>query len=143
MGAILHITPDDDPIAGESSSLVFDIQNQNVTNTTYSFTLEISSPHGNKEVIPTSIKGTVVAASYTFPSRGLYILTLRAEPLDISKPTLTFRHSQQISRGGGVAESPPSYPLAEAGLVASVSALLVLGVLFWNNRASMKRTVHK
>ena len=144
MGAILHVTPDDDPIAGEPSSLVFDVQDQAVTNKNYSFTLQILEPSGNTQVIPISTKSTVISANHTFAAQGLYRIELRADPTDTTKQPLTFTHSQLISRGPTTAHGPPSTSAqAEIGLIASSSGLVILGIFFWNNRVGIKKFVNK
>jgi hypothetical protein len=144
MGAVLHITPDDDPIAGESSNLVFDIQDQAVTNENYSFTLQIFDSLGAPQVIPTSINKTVISASHIFPTQGLYRIELRADPVETAKQPLTFTHSQLVSRGSSsVSNMFSKFALAEIGLIASGCGLLILGILFWNNREVMKKIVNK
>lgn len=144
MGAVLHITPDDDPVAGEPSGLVFDIQDQTLTNEKYSFTLQVFDPSDTPQVIPTFISSTVISAIYIFPAQGLYRIELRADPVETTKQPLTFTHNQLISRGLASANSPSSKStVAEIGLVASGCGLLILGILSWNNRAPMKKLVSK
>lgn len=144
IGAVLHVTPDDDPVAGEPSSLVFDIQDQTVTSEAYSFTLQISDSLGSSEVVPISTSGTIISASHSFPAQGLYHIELRADPVETSKQAFTLNHSQSISRGiTTTSPLPASHTFAEIGLIASACGLIVLGILFWNNRAEMRKLVNK
>lgn len=140
MGAVLHITPDDDPVAGEPSSLVFDIQDKAITSERYSFTLQIFNSSDTPQVVPTSISGPVISANYIFPAAGLYRIELRADPVETDKQPLTFTHNQLISRGLASAKSlSPKSEIAEVGLIASSCGLIILGIIFWNNRAAMKK----
>ena len=144
MGAVLHVSPDDDPVAGEPSSLVFDIQDQTITSKNYSFTLQIFDPAGSPQVIPTSINDTTISAAYIFPAQGLYRLELRADPIEAAKQPLTFTHNQLISRGLASANGPsPKSEVAEIGLIASSCGLIVLGIIFWNNRTAIRKMMRK
>lgn len=144
MGAVLHVTPDDDPVAGELSGLVFDIQDQSVTNKTYSFALQIIDLSGNSQIIPISINNSVISASHIFPAQGLYRIELRGDPVNTAEQPLTFTHSQLISRGSILTHRPsPKFALAEIGLVTSSCGLAVLGILFWNNRVFIRKSVDK
>ena len=88
VGAVLHITPDDDPVAGEPSGLFFDIQNTDVSHDNYSFSLTITNTEGEQALVPIIVSGTTVSASYVFPSQAAYTILLKAEPTDPTKKTL-------------------------------------------------------
>src|SRR5688500_5203724 len=81
-GAILHITPDDDPITGEPSELFFDIQPATITTHTHAFTLKVINDHGDEEVVPIQVSGSAISATYTFSKPAAYTVQLVAEPLD-------------------------------------------------------------
>lgn len=144
VGAVLHITPDDDPIAGEPSTIFFDIQNNAISDKSHSFTLTVSQDTGEKMYIPITPAGSTVSATYAFPVQGLYELVLLAEPLDSSAKRLSFRQSQWVSRGE-VAKAPPesTYFWAEVGLVASLCSLLVIGIIGFNKRSMLASYVSR
>lgn len=135
VGAVLHITPDDDPVAGEPSGLFFDIQNTDVTHDKYSFSLTVTDAEGTQTTVPISINGTTVSASHVFPFQAAYTITLKAEPSDMSKKTLYFEQAQRVSRGIINETSPtPTHAWAEIGIVAGVCSLLVIGVIGYNKQ---------
>lgn len=135
VGAVLHINPDDDPIAGEPSGLFFDIQNTDVSHDNYSFSLTVTDSDGEQTPVPITVSGSTVSASYVFPHQAAYTIVLKAEPTDTAMKTLYFEQAQRVSRGvihGSV--STPTHAWAEMGLVAGGCSLLVIGVIGYNKR---------
>ncbi len=143
VGSILHITPDDDPIAGEPSNLFFDIQDKQVTEKTYSFTLKIIAEDDTQALAPIAVSGSNVSANYTFPRQGTYSIILSAEPIDGRGRTLYFEQAQRVSRGIAGNQAQQAYVWAEMGVVASCSALVVLGIVAFNKREALAATVRK
>ncbi len=119
IGAVLHIVPDDDPIAGQSSQLSFDIQKLKFAQADLTIT-------GSNDVVarvPITIDGQFVNADYTFPYQGAYTMTLRLGQT-------TFHYVQRVSRGQISGEQQTtSKPLATAVVVISATGLLVLAVV--------------
>src|SRR5690606_15978623 len=72
-GAILHIIPDDDPIAGKKATLYFDAQDvfDDDVRTGLSITRD---DNGEAVVVETKRDGSLVTAEYIFPARGVYNL---------------------------------------------------------------------
>lgn len=138
VGAVLHLTPDDDPIAGEPSELFFDIQSNEVSQQTHSFTLKVVAGDGGEAFVPIQVAGSTVSARFAFPSQGAYTISLHAEPLAIGGRTLQFSHPQRVSRGlVASTQATPSHLWAEVSLIASLCGLLVLGIITYNNRRSL------
>lgn len=135
MGAVMHITPDDDPIAGEPSTITISIQDTNISEETHAFRLHISSDHGHGGDVQLQAGNGSVAASYVFPVQGVYTLTLSLEPTNGSGQTIVFRHAQRVSRGETAPAGLASAPLwARLGLVGSAGGLLAIGVVVFNKR---------
>lgn len=57
IGSVLHITPDDDPIAGQPSALYFDIESKNVSTDNYSFSLNVSGKLNGSDNITVRSQG--------------------------------------------------------------------------------------
>lgn len=139
-GAVLHATPDDDPIAGEQSNLYFDLAGRGISKRTHAFTLQVTNQSTDtRQLIPLSAGESSVSATYAFPHQGLYTITLTAEPSDSRQSTLRFIHTQRIARGevspaSVQKKSPPSFLWAEIGLVFGVCMLLLISVIAWNKR---------
>lgn len=130
-GAILHINPDDNPVAGESSGIIFDTEN-NLINSSSQVWLRVKDQTGQSTRIKMKIDKSFAVAEYTFPARGLYNLSFEIKN---KSATATFEVAQRVSRGvsasGGDANK---HEWAEALLVASVVAILSLAILAYNNR---------
>ncbi len=133
-GAVLHITPDDDPIAGQPSTIALSIQDGDITEKTHAFRLHIKSDQEHEGDVPLQIIGGTATASYVFPVRGVYTLTLTAEPLSGQGRTVIFEHAQRVSRGETGSGSIVSPLWARFGLVASATGFLVIGFIVFNKR---------
>lgn len=133
IGAVLHIMPDDDPIAGQQSNLFFDIQTQNISKATLTIT---NAATGEANKVPTKVTANTVTADYIFPTQGAYnlALTLKADK------TYSFSHAQRVTRGVfNSALDKPTYPLASLALVFCGTAFLVLVILLFNHRKELWR----
>jgi hypothetical protein len=135
MGAVLHITPDDDPIAGEPSTISIAIQQTGISEETHAYRLHISSDQGQEGDVPLQVAKGSVTASYVFPSRGVYRLIFTLEPLSGKGQTVTFRQAQRISRGDSAGTLQTATSLwARLALTGSVCGLLVIGFVVFNKR---------
>lgn len=138
IGAVLHISPDDDPIAGEPSELFFEIQSKAVSVNSHSFVLTVTDSVGVKVYVPINPTGNTVSATYTFHSQGVYTIVLLAEPLSSSAKTLAFQQDQRVSRGEiSDNHTQPSFMWAEMGIAGSVCSILVIGIVVWNRRSAL------
>lgn len=136
VGAILHITPDDDPVAGEQSSIAFIIEGQAVSNKTHAFTLHAIDGQNQKSYISIQANGSTITAAYAFPVQGVYELILVAEPLTGRGKTLTFRHDQLVARGEA-AEATDNVAAslgAQLGLITALTALLIIIATVYSRR---------
>lgn len=134
-GAVLHITPDDDPIAGEPSDLFFEFDGTKISYRTHSFNLSAITSSGQATSIPMHAQGNTISAEYTFPSQGVYTLSVLAEPILAGEQRFEFSYTQRVSRGVVLATQPSKqHHWAYLAIVAGASGLLVLGILTYNNR---------
>ncbi|MBH2007428.1 hypothetical protein I8H83_02400 [Candidatus Saccharibacteria bacterium] len=133
MGAVLHITPDDDPIAGESSHIFFDVQDKKLVDGLYNATLIISTSDGREETVKTEKDGSYVSARYVFPARGVYVLKLAIQQQGAEEH---FTVTQRVSRGTIDEVSNQGvqtrHRWAEILVVASLACLGVLSTLFFS-----------
>ncbi len=133
--AILHIMPDDDPIAGEKATLMFDTQGGLLQGDSKVVLTVTNKETGVADVVSTSTDGSLVSASYVFPVQGLYTITYAVKTGDVST---TFEQTQRVSRGVvGSSSSKESYIWAEALLFIVVVLVLILGILAWNHRKAI------
>lgn len=128
IAAVLHINPDDDPVAGEPSELYFDVQDADSdTRIPYSaYQLVITDEQNNNTVVRTVASNNTVGVEYTFPTRGLYRLNLRSNPGYDSLQKISLQTSVRVSRGAGVSANADRYPWATAGLWVGGVLLVML-----------------
>jgi hypothetical protein len=147
VGTVLHINPDDDPVAGESSSIFFDVRMTALPSDPHLVNLKVINSAGESTFVPTSVDGAKVAGTYTFPSQGVYQINLiidtgRSGTSDQPR-YLSFVQSQRVSRG--VISNPldaPQYIWAEVLLILSGGALAILTVLFVSDRRRIASYSH-
>lgn len=133
VGAILHINPDDDPIAGESASLFFDIQDARLAEKSSSAHLTVTSDQNETTTVSSTLTGSAVSANYTFPRQGLYKIKLVIT--QDGKVTHTFLQGQRVGRGimGDVnTTSVPAW--TQMGIVGTVVAAALVLIIAFNRR---------
>lgn len=122
-GAILHIDPADNPVAGQSATLILDTQQL-----TGSTTIAISDTTGHTTTLAARTVGSMAEVHYTFPSQGVYSLVFTVHR---GHQAYTFRESQLVSQGT-VAQplAQVHHEWARALLVASLAGLgLLIAIL--------------
>ncbi len=130
VGAVLHITPDDDPVAGDKANLYFSIENQSLvrSNVTIAITDEATGQIANVEA---SMNSSSVSAEYVFPSRGVYSINLKVSGVE----NYNFSYTQRVTKGTGSSSLPEQeYPLAKATLLFSGMALIFTVIVLINRR---------
>lgn len=128
-GAVLHITPDDDPIAGKSAHIFYDIQDDAYDAGKYEAMLEIEDMETRKsDEVAMDVQGSYVRGAYTFATQGVYELTLSVRHAD---RTDRFVVTQRVSRGtpAEMQSDDVRHRWAELLLVVSASGLVVLGII--------------
>lgn len=138
-GAVLHITPDDDPIAGEPAILTFSIHGLSATQEQKSATMVITDSHNQEATLLAHINGDGVTATYTFPQQGLYKITLSIE--QDGRQTHHFMQSQRVNRGLisniPVESKPPLW--AVVGVASTGTAAIGMAFLALMRRKAISR----
>lgn len=136
--AILHITPEDNPIAGEESKIYFSLSNQSLQGSMVGITIT-NQDTGKSDTVQTRASSTSVSTEYTFTTRGVYDIKLKIG----GKKAYSFSHTQRVSRGiGKDTAKTPDYPLASALLILSVAGLLLIVAIFVNRRRAINAQSH-
>lgn len=134
-GAILHIIPDDDPVAGESATLFFDTQDKLLNADNTKVTLTVQRPDEEKKSVAMTVAGTLATVDYVFPVQGVYNLTFLAES---NGKSYTFEWSQRVSRGVmGSALDRPHYAWAEMLVVGAGVSFALLIIIAINRRKAI------
>jgi hypothetical protein len=136
IGAVLHVNPDDDPVAGESSDLFFEIDSQSFSKHSHKLELQIIDDQGQAAQVPIVLQGSSVSANYIFPQQGTYKLLLTARAHGTAQDHAhVFTYTQRVSRGvAGSVLDAQTYQWADIILVGSLCAFLVLLVIGFNRR---------
>lgn len=137
VGAVLHITPDDDPIAGKSAHIFYDIQDESYDTGAYKATLEIEDVVAREsDEVAMDVQGSYVSGEYTFDTQGVYELTLLIRHAD---RTDRFVVTQRVSRGtpANVQATKTRYDWAESLLVVSASGIVTLGIVILSRSRSI------
>jgi hypothetical protein len=140
VGAIVHIAPDDDPVAGQISGLGFDVHTpDDISN--WSINLSVKRPGGKIDEVPTSAKIRSVHGEYTFAGRGVYELELSLKPKSGETAATVFKYDLRISRGvTGQSEAVPAPFWAQAACLIAVWALMALAIIGYNRRHKIAKT---
>lgn len=132
-GAILHIVPDDDPIAGKEATLFLDTQNDLLdgVSTVLLFIGENSTP------VEVKVDGSLATADYTFPAQGVYPIRYEVQTPGGS---YVFEQTIRISRGVTAGDvERPRHTWAEGLLIGSAVLFACLAIIAWNHRAGITR----
>ncbi len=142
IGAVIHVDPDDDPIAGQPSSLYFELKD-----TSGEF-----SPQSCECVVRIKKAGEVLstfplyqsttttdlnhaAATYTFPEKGVYTIELSGTPLENGMfSPFTLSYDMRVQRMSTQPVENQAQPLTEEKklviLLGSIGCCIVLILIF-------------
>jgi len=135
-GAILHIIPDDDPIAGEESTLYFDTQEQ-LSDSGNMVNFSVKNGSDETQNVETKLEGSLATARYTFPTQGIYTLVFT---VTASGNTYTFTQTQRVSRGVSTnALEKTTYGWAEVLIITSSVGFALLIILAINRREAIAK----
>ncbi len=127
VGAIYHITPEDDPIAGKTTAIYFEVESKIDLNTSTVNLMISSRTSGFKQDIPVKIHDHTVSALFNFPVRELYFLRLSIVSNDAVHKEMTFTSSQQVTHSANDEHSDAIAPAwAKAGLTVTILATIFL-----------------
>jgi len=134
-GTVLHITPDDDPIAGQQSALLYDIQGISPSHEHLTAILLVVDDQNHETSVMAHVRENTVAADFTFPKQGLYTLILNIQ--QDNKQIRQFTESQRVSRGTINSTAMRSIPpWAGVGLLCTaLAAIAVAGIAFSRRKA--------
>jgi len=137
LSSVLHINPDDDPIAGQEALMVFDLQASTVKANDSFVSVEIAGPQSNESFEVSAEESGNIPVRYTFQRQGAYTITLT---IRTSSQIYTFQHTQYVTRGvSGESAEEQNHPWAEAGFVASISVFAILMVVGLRYRREIHR----
>lgn len=129
-GAILHIQPDDDPIAGERATLYFDMQSE--SNSTVQLTIKNDKTAEKITLEPVAVKGSLATIAYTFPAQGTFGLTFEVAS---GSSIHTFTTHQRVSRGVVAGDTTAkTHVWAEMLLLGSSIGVAILVITFVRQR---------
>lgn len=87
IGAVMHVTPDDDPIAGEVSGFYFEFKDKNNTFKPEDCICTVSIKKGESEIFSKDLFGensdpslSNASFNFTFPERNIYKIIIKGAP---------------------------------------------------------------
>lgn len=130
-GAILHITPEDNPVAGAEATLYLNTQKK-LLNTYSSANAVIIDQAGHSVPVNSEVEGATIVTDYTFPAQGVYQIVYYVQS---NGQEYIFKHSQRISRGMTSTDTlRPQYIWAEVLFIASLVGMILLYIIVINRR---------
>ena len=134
-GAIVHTTPDDDPIAGQAATIYFDVQD-NLLRPDGTVALAIQG-EGSREEMTAKFDDSLATFAYTFPSQGVYELVFS---VNTGSNAYTFKQSHRVARGAAVnALDQPSHEWARITLLASGIGFALMLITVINRRREIAK----
>lgn len=140
-GVIMHLQPDDDPIAGQSTTMYFDIKSTVIDTDTYNFNVYIIDQADTKRLAVNTITGPHSFSSvYTFPVQAAYMIRLEATPVGQAEASFVFLQPQRVTRGTAKsALDEPRHAWAEFSLIAAGCGTVVLILVVVSRRRAIAR----
>ncbi len=135
---LVHVTPADDPIAGEKSNIYLDIKTREANSYLPSnLLLAIADESQAINIVPFKIFGTTITAEYTFPAQGLYTISLKSQG-GIPMQPIELEYSLRVSRGIG-SEPPEKNTWGSSLITVGFIGFAILAILAVNNRRELSR----
>ena len=134
VGAILHVSPDDDPIAGQPSRIFYDIQSNLSGVSEKTVLLTVTDETNQATAVPVTVKVSYVSTDYTFTNQGAYQLELT---VPTQESELVFTTTQRVSRGQSNDQPDTAQGWAKTIVISSIGAIFVLGIIAFNHRKNI------
>lgn len=137
-GAVLHIDPLDDPIAGKKSTIFLAIRNLPDAATAKGVLL-VHNQRGTTQLAVARFHGSMAYADYTFPDQGNYTLTF---VIKTAGHTYTFREDEHVARGvelAGNTNTARQYKWANYLFAISIALIVSVCVVAWWRRKFIAR----
>lgn len=120
IGAVIHVTPDDDPIVGEPADFFFEIKDKDKKFRPEACDCRVTIAKNGSEIFSRSLFETTNQANlntpvfqYTFPERALYTISLAGQP-KVANAFQPFAIQYDI-RAERVSDTASAAPSAQAG----------------------------
>ena len=147
IGAVLHMDPDDDPIAGQPAVFHYEIKDKQGKFTPQGCTCTFSISENGASIFSQDLylntpqnSLDVPLVTYTFPKLDVYQIILTGTPkpgADFQPFTLTYnaRISRQAATGsaGAAAGTQPENHTAHIILI-SAGVIIIIGIIFYDQR---------
>ena len=134
VGAVLHITPGDDPVAGMPSTISLSIDDTSLSENNSKFTIKNKADESIDAIQYTQNKGTLTA-EYVFPTQGTYELRIMVRTT--KNKNYDFTYVQRVSKGVGTNIEDSTHPLARFIFLSTSIALVYTIVFFVKRRAAV------
>jgi hypothetical protein len=154
VGAIMHVDPDDEPIANEPATFYFDFEYKQRQFNLQGCNCAVTITQNGRQVFGQSL--TENTFSYTFPEQGAYVLEVAGKPKppeEFQDFTLRYDVTVRAKQAGGTGNSPPVAAVTDSRASASLLAagnhtlhyflfgagFLLIGILYLKDKYKAKR----
>lgn len=136
IGAIVHINPDDDPVAGKKTQMFIDIQDSGAVARIplEAYDVFITPTDAAREPVAAIVEGSVIRIEYTFRKKGVYTMEVVSKPSFETFQKVQMSYTLRVSRGVGASETINKNAWAEVVLPASIAILSLVVILLFSNR---------
>lgn len=124
-----HITPDHEPIAGQSSVISFDLSEDNIQNDGYIFVITVADKTQTLDVTESQTTGNVVTTDYTFTDAGEYTISLQINSPDGRISSVQQKQSVKAAAAEETAEQNEDESSRTVVLLSSATLVLIIAIL--------------
>lgn len=132
--AVMHVEPDDYPVSGKQTSIVFDFTDSASGFDLRRYKLSFSASwldQGRQSQV--NVKDSRLAfVRYTFPAPAVYDLYLTGKPLDGGQP-FVLTYEMRVDRSGNSNNGDPA--AAQTVVLVSIASFCILGLVARRNIA--------
>lgn len=145
IGAVLHINPNDEPVAQRQSTFLFEFKDTKNSFELANCQCSATILSNEKEIYTTDLS-TTPAFSYTFPTAGVYTIQLAGTSLAQSFQPFRLSYTIRVEQGRGDTSEPSLlgtivYHVIHYGIF--VIGLIVLVILVIREKNKQKRDIQK
>jgi hypothetical protein len=142
IGAVFHVSPDDDPIAGEPADFFFEFKDRENRFTPSQCDCTVAISQHNEEIFVSSLTAhstdpnlESASFSFTFPQKDIYTITITGKPMDGKAFTpFTLKYDLRVEREKQATRNDEPF-LQPLVLIIGLSVLvLASGVYFLRKR---------
>lgn len=132
VGAVLHISPDDDPVVGKQSELVFELQDSANKFEMAMCLCTLSIEQGGERIFTEQLSNTresLQSVAYSFPEKGVYTIIIEGSSHHKTFPSFKLSYDIRVEKESAGNSSQATSTWSIYSLVIGIP-LLIIGLLW-------------